>query len=105
MNSPQFQVVNKEKKHTSKGDYMNKIAEGNNVFATDLYRLLATETEKNLFFGPNSIHTALGMTYLGAGNETAEEISEVLHLGLDREQVGPAFGELIHALITPQMVQ
>jgi len=84
---------------------MNKIAEGNNVFATDLYRLLATETEKNLFFGPNSIHTALGMTYLGAGNETAEEISEVLHLGLDREQVGPAFGELIHALITPQMVQ
>jgi len=105
MNSPQFQVVNKEKKHTSKGDYMNKIVEGNNVFATDLYRLLATETEKNLFFGPNSIHTALGMTYLGARSDTAKEIGEVLCLGLGREQVGPAFGELIHALNTVQMVQ
>ena len=99
-----FLPFKRERTQISKGGGINKIVEGNNVFATDLYRLLGTETEKNLFFGPNSIHTALGMTYLGAGNETAEEISEVLHLGLDREQVGPAFGELIHALITPQMV-
>jgi len=84
---------------------MNKIVEGNNVFATDLYRLLAMETERNLFFGPNSIHTALGMVYLGARSKTAKEIREVLFLGLGREQVGPAFCELIRALNTPHMVQ
>ena len=100
-----FLAVKDERTQISKGSGMNKIVEGNNVFATDLYRLLATETEKNLFFGPNSIHTALGMTYLGAGSETAKEIGDVLFLGLAREQVGPAFGEVIHALHTPQMVQ
>ncbi|MBT6499400.1 MAG: serpin family protein [Deltaproteobacteria bacterium] len=100
-----FLAVKDERTQISKGGGMNKIVEGNNVFATDLYRLLATKTEKNLFFGPNSIHTALGMTYLGAGSETAKEIGDVLFLGLAREQVGPAFSEVIHALHTPQMVQ
>lgn len=100
-----FIAVKKERTQISKGGGMNKIVEGNNIFATDLYRLLSTETEKNLFFGPNSIHIALGMTYLGAKSETAMEMEEVLHLVLGREQVGPAFGELIRALNTPHMVQ
>jgi len=100
-----FVPIKNERTQIPKGGDMNKIVEGNNEFATDLYRLLATETEKNLFLGPNSIHTALGMTFLGARNETAKEMGKVLHLVLSPEHIGPAFGELIHALNSPQMVQ
>jgi len=83
---------------------MNKIIEGNNTFATDLYAQLARAFKGNLFFSPNSIHTALGMTYLGARDQTAREMADVLHLAFDREEIAPAFGELIRALYNPRMI-
>jgi serpin B len=59
------------------------ISAGNNRFAADLYRQLASDPEyagKNIFFSPYSISTALAITYEGARGTTADEIASVLHL-------------------------
>ena len=59
------------------------VAAGNNRFAFDLYRRLATDPAYaggNLFFSPYSISSALAITYEGARGTTADEIGAVLHL-------------------------
>jgi serine protease inhibitor len=43
------------------GDDAKSVAQGNNVFACELYARLAKQ-DGNLFFSPYSISTALGMT-------------------------------------------
>lgn len=62
------------------------IAEANNRFAVDLYPALATVPEnanRNIFFSPFSISTALAITGEGANGKTADEILSVLHLPKD----------------------
>ncbi|MDD4253480.1 MAG: serpin family protein, partial [Methanoculleus horonobensis] len=59
------------------------ISAGNNRFAADLYRQLASDPEyagKNIFFSPYSISSVLAITYEGARGTTADEIRSVLHL-------------------------
>ena len=72
-----------------------KIVEGNNAFALDLYTRLGTEKEGNLFFSPYSISTALAMTYAGARGETETQMGRVLHFSLDQKRLHPAFGAII----------
>ena len=55
------------------------VAAANNAFAADLYGKLAAK-EGNLFFSPNSIETALVMTYAGARGRTSDQMAQVLHL-------------------------
>ena len=55
-----------------------KLAESINHFAWDLYQsLLMKNPNDNLFFSPACIAMALGMTYLGARNETAQQMMNV----------------------------
>lgn len=55
------------------------IADSNNLFTfTLLHELQGRETCKNLVFSPFSISTALAMTYAGARNETALQISKTM---------------------------
>jgi len=56
--------------------------QANNQFAFDLYSHLSTG-EKNIFFAPYSLSSALSMTYEGARNQTADEMRTVLHLPSD----------------------
>ncbi|MGI5938825.1 MULTISPECIES: serpin family protein [Methanoculleus] len=59
------------------------ISAGNNRFAVDLYRHLASDpgsADKNIFFSPYSISSALAITYEGARGTTADEIESALHL-------------------------
>ena len=57
---------------------VKKLAESTNHFAWDLYQnLVAKNQNENLLFSPASIATALGMTYLGAKNETAQQMASV----------------------------
>jgi len=49
------------------------------LFAADLYAILAREEEGNLVLSPYSIMVALAMTRAGATGETLEQISAVLH--------------------------
>ena len=56
------------------------VIEGNNKLAFDLYSKLTEKPQENIFFSPYSISYALTMTYEGAGGQTAEEMSQVLHI-------------------------
>ncbi len=60
----------------SDNDRVAAIAD-NNAFAVDLYGQLKSESG-NLFFSPESISTALAMTYAGARGETATEMAKTL---------------------------
>jgi serpin B len=72
---------------------MSSLVEGNNHFALELYGKLS-DTPGNLFFSPNSISTALAMTYAGARGETAEQMSHVLHFERSHEKLHEAFAAL-----------
>lgn len=69
------------------------IAKGNNQFAFDLYHQLQAK-KGNLFFSPNSISTALAMTYGGAKADTAKQMAAVLHFDLPQNQLQQAFSAL-----------
>ncbi len=71
-----------------------KAAQGNNAFAIELYRQLRKQSG-NLFFSPESISTALAMTYAGARADTAAEMAKTLHFTLPQRQLHPAVGALL----------
>ena len=64
-----------------------------NAFGLDVLRKTA-RAETNALISPYSIETALAMTYAGADGRTRDEMSTVLHLGLDESQVDRAFASL-----------
>jgi serpin B len=71
-----------------------KAAQGNNAFAIELYRQLRKQSG-NLFFSPESISTALAMTYAGARADTAAEMAKTLHFTLPQRQLHPAVAALL----------
>ncbi len=60
------------------------IIESNNQFSFDIYKKLKNSTE-NLIFSPASITSAIAMTYVGAKNNTFDEISNTFHFNNDIE--------------------
>jgi serpin B len=70
------------------------VVEGNNAFAIELYGQLRNQSG-NLFFSPESISTALAMTYAGARTGTAAEMAKTLHFTLPPGQLHPAMGALL----------
>jgi len=75
------------------GTDQTALVKGNDSFATDLYARLSSQSG-NLFFSPFSISTALGMTYVGARGQTADQMASTLHFTLDRERLLRAFNSL-----------
>src|SRR5713101_1237653 len=73
------------------------VVKGNNEFAFDLYAKLRDQ-QGNLFFSPESISTALAMTYAGARGETADQMAKTLHFTLDQDGLHPVFHALIEEL-------
>ena len=69
-------------------------------FACDLYKFEGEENvDKNVFMSPISISIALAMTCMGAKNNTAQEMRDVLHLnGVEEENLHCGFGELVGKL-------
>lgn len=72
------------------------LAASSNALAADLYRGLRAR-KGNLALSPGSIGLALGMTYLGARDETAKEIRAALHLSLDAAALGRGYAALLGA--------
>lgn len=66
----------------------------NNAFAVELYGQLGNQSG-NLFFSPESISTALAMTYAGARADTASEMAKTLHFALPPGQSHPAMSALL----------
>jgi len=69
-------------------------ARDNNAFAIELYGRLRNQSG-NLFFSPESISTALAMTYAGARADTAAEMAKTLHFTLPPRQLHAAMGGLL----------
>jgi len=78
---------------TSNEKDLQKLVEGNNLFAFDLYQSIR-EKEGNLFYSPYSISLALAMTYAGARGETASQMADTQEFNLPQEQLHPAFNQL-----------
>jgi len=76
------------------------VVEGNNAFAIDLYGQLRTQSG-NLFFSPDSISTALAMTYAGARGDTATEMAKTMHFTLPLQRLHPAMGGILANLNAP----
>ena len=75
------------------GSNQDKVVQGNNAFALNLYHQLKSK-KGNLFFSPYSISSALAMTYSGARAKTEEEMAKVLHFSLKQKLLHPAFFKL-----------
>jgi serpin B len=74
-------------------DEVAAVVSGNTDFAFDIFRVAAAGGE-NTMLSPNSIATALTMTYGGARTTTAEEMAATLHLGLLEDRIHAARNEL-----------
>lgn len=72
-------------------DPADKIIQGNNEFALDLYGHLARSGSSNLFVSPCSISCALAMTFAGARGKTEREMATVLRFPDDQESLDAAF--------------
>lgn len=70
-----------------------RLAKGNAEFAVELYEQLAKDPG-NVVFSPYSISSALGMTYGGARNNTADEMQHALNFPFGQDKVHPAFDAL-----------
>ncbi|GAB4402870.1 MAG: serpin family protein [Anaerolineales bacterium] len=75
---------------------LQKLVNGNNSFALDLYQTLRSE-DGNLILSPFSISLALAMTYSGARGETEAQMADVLNFSSQAE-THPAFNALDLAL-------
>ena len=73
----------------------NILVASNTTFAFNLYTQLKEQEPGNLFFSPYSLSLALAMTYAGARNRTAQQISQVLRLPpQSATQIHPLFAQL-----------
>jgi len=57
---------------------VKRIVEANNKFALEFYQKI-NEKDKNVFYSPYSIFSALAITYEGARGQTAEEIKNIFY--------------------------
>ena len=79
-------VINSEKSsinHTLSLDQSISVSEANNRVAINLFKLLETDTKKNIFFSPFSILIAMTMGYEGARGNTALEMEQALGISFD----------------------
>ncbi|XP_035693188.1 leukocyte elastase inhibitor-like [Branchiostoma floridae] len=75
------------------------LADINSEFALELYKALHKDHPENIFFSPFSISTCLAMTYLGARNDTAQQMSRVLRFHkMDASDLHMLFHDLLTQL-------
>lgn len=76
---------------------LGELVNASNRFALELFSNLSDPGD-NLFFSPYSIFTALGMTYEGARNKTADEMRAVFHFPADSQTRWSLFKALMEKL-------
>ena len=74
-----------------------QLTDNHTEFALSLYPVL--DEGHNLVFSPYSISTCLSMAYLGARGETQTQMQSVLHLDVDRKNLGKTAYALNQALL------
>ena len=86
INNEKQSVIDHEKlpiNHTLSLDQSISVSEANNRVAINLFKLLENDTQKNIFFSPFSILTAMTMGYEGARGNTALEMEKALGISFD----------------------
>ena len=66
----------------STSDGIEKVITANNQFAIDMYQQIndqADRADKNVFFSPYSLSTAMAMLYAAAEGETKQQIQKTFH--------------------------
>lgn len=78
----------------------SKLAAASNAFGFDLFQQLQRQAaNKNVFFSPLSVTTALAMTYNGAAGETKNAMARALKIeGMSHAELNRASAELLKAL-------
>ncbi|MFH1231262.1 MAG: serpin family protein [Planctomycetota bacterium] len=85
-------VKNEKLKENNLSD-SEKLVDGNNEFALNLYAALSWKDD-NIFFSPYSISSALAMTYAGARGNTETQMAQTLHSKLGQGLLHPLFAKL-----------
>lgn len=80
------------------------IIESNNLFTFNVYHQL-TKPGKNLIFSPASITSALAMTYVGAKNNTFEEIGNTLYFNCNIDEFSKDYVNLFKLNKSEDQVQ
>uniref|UniRef100_A0A0E9Y224 Serine protease inhibitor n=1 Tax=Amblyomma americanum TaxID=6943 RepID=A0A0E9Y224_AMBAM len=81
-----------------------RVTAASNEFAFRLLPHLSSSPEKNIFYSPYSIATALAMTYAGAGSTSLQELHDALGytaVGLDNANVLGAHAQHNRQLLAP----
>ncbi len=86
-----------------KADSANAVSSGNNQFAFDLFKNVATAKDANVFFSPVSISTALAMAYAGSKGETQKQMADVLHFTGSQQQVAEGVRSLMTSMSDPDV--
>lgn len=74
---------------------LQMVVAGNTEFALEMYKQLSKDgPDKNAFFSPFSISSALSMTYAGAREMTEKQMADTMRFRLSQTDLHPAFGEL-----------
>ena len=78
-----------------------KLVSSNTSFALSLFKKLAEGRKESVFFSPVSISIALGMTMLGAKNNTSSEMKEILFKNIDESKLHDCMSQLNSSLRAP----
>jgi serpin B len=68
---------------------LTTVRASNTAFTLDLYQVLRDSNE-NLIASPYNLSTVLAQVYAGAGGQTEQQMGQVLHYTLPRDQLHPA---------------
>ncbi len=74
------------------------VIQGNTKFAFDIFNQISSKSNDNIFLSPFSISTALAMTYVGAAEQTAEEMKNTLHFGENNLDFHNAYSTYVQQL-------
>jgi serpin B len=77
---------------------LNNITEANNQFSFKLFSELNNIKNKNIFYSPYSIFTALAIAYEGAKGKTADEMQSIFRFPLDNDTRRNEFLKIINEI-------
>jgi len=80
-------------------DTVALLSKSNLQFTFKLHKELTEGNNNNIFFSPFSITTALAMTYLGAKEETAEQMAKVLGVVDLKDEVHKSFEKYLNIIL------
>ena len=77
------------------------VSKANNILAINLYKMLESDDDKNIFFSPTSIFVGMMMAYEGTRNNTALQMEDALGISSDDNARRNEIKYLVERLTNP----